>query len=496
MVDQYLQSEIASDEEDQKKIHRAQARARAKVRSERGRRSNRFNPLRRRMVQPPAETMSFQAWQRSQQTQQQQQQQQQQPHRAGLCFACGQPGHWKSDCPTNKKNYKLSNNDLFNNESVLSLKETNCLGSDAQSSIDCYSEVSSHTVGSLNKVSEPHSKSELSPYNRLKMASKTWQEAGAGRYILSVVEEGYKIPFKEVPDVQKSRNNKSARDNPEFVSKEIKNLLKKGCISEVNSLPHVVNPLSVAYNKKGKPRLVLDCRNINKCVHTFKFKFEDINTARQMFEKGTYMYSFDIKGAYNHIDIFSSHRTFLGFAWCDEDGIERWYVYNSLPFGLCSAGHMFSKVVRVMVTFWRSKGLKVITFLDDGLGGDNSFEGAMTSSNYIRESIQRFGFLLAEEKCCWLPSLQISWLGYFICMKSCKFFISDERIGMLEVCIKSMLYQLASQKLRIVPARFAASVTGRIISMQMVLGKLVRLRSRELYKCIDSRLSWDSPVYF
>ena len=53
------------------------------------------------------------------------------------------------------------------------------------------------------------------------MANKTWQEAGAGRYILIVVDEGYKIPFKEVPDVQKSRNNKSARDNPEFVCKEI-----------------------------------------------------------------------------------------------------------------------------------------------------------------------------------------------------------------------------------------------------------------------------------
>ena len=105
-----------------------------------------------------------------------------------------------------------------------------------------------------------------------------------------------------------------------------KNLLKKGCISEVNSLPHVVYPLSVAYNKKGKPRLVLDCRNINKCVHTFKVKFEDINTARQMFEKGTYMYSSDIKWAYNNIGIFSSHRTFLGFAWCDIDGIQRWYV--------------------------------------------------------------------------------------------------------------------------------------------------------------------------
>ena len=55
--------------------------------------------------------------------------------------------------------------------------------------------------------------------------------------------------------------------------------------------------------------------------------------------------------------------------------------------------------------------------------------------------------------------------------------------------------ELGTQKLRIVPARFAASITGQIISMQMVLGKIVRLRTRELYKCIDSRLSWDSPVY-
>ena len=38
-------------------------------------------------------------------------------------------------------------------------------------------------------------------------------------------------------------------------------------------------------------------------------------------------------------------------------------------------------------------------------------------------------------------------------------------------------------------------LTCQIISMQMVLGKIVRLRTRELYKCIDSRLSWGSPVY-
>ena len=56
-----------------------------------------------------------------------------------------------------------------------------------------------------------------------------------------------------------------------------------------------------------------------------------------MFEKGTYWYAFDIRGAYNHIDIFQGHRTYVGFAWCDETGLESMYVYNFLYFGLASA---------------------------------------------------------------------------------------------------------------------------------------------------------------
>ena len=204
------------------------------------------------------------------------------------------------------------------------------------------------------------------------------------------------------------------------------------------------------------------------------------------------MHSFDIRGAYNRIDIFQSHRTYLGFAWCDENGTERLYYYNSLAFGLASTGHIFSKVVRVMDAFWRSYGHPV---LDDGLGGDRSYQKAIQSSYFVRESIQEFGFLLAEETCEWQQKFQITWLGYFMCMGSGKFFTSEDRIKRLELSAKSMLCQLVKQELRIVPARFAASIAGLIISMQMVLGKIVRLRTRQLYKCIYTRLSWDAPVY-
>ena len=126
---------------------------------------------------------------------------------------------------------------------------------------------------------------------------------------------------------------------------------------------------------------------------------------------------------------------------------------------------------------------------------DRSCEKALQSSQYVRQSVQEFGFLLAEEKCQWLPKLQVTWLSYLICMDSGIFFITDDQIKALEFSCKSMLYQLGTQKLKILTARFVASLTGQIISMHAVLGKIIRLRTRELYKCIDSRLSWDSQVY-
>ena len=105
-------------------------------------------------------------------------------------------------------------------------------------------------------------------------------------------------------------------------------------------------------------------------------------------------------------------------------------------------------------------------FLDDGLGGDRSFESALQSSRYVRHSIQEFWFLFAEEKCDWLPRRQVTWLGYFMCMDSGKSFITEDRIKRLEFTCKSVLYQLGTQKSRILPARFAASLTVQVISMQ------------------------------
>ena len=133
-------------------------------------------------------------------------------------------------------------------------------------------------------------------------------------------------------------------------------------------------------------------------------------------------------------------------------------------------------------------------FLDDGIGGHKSRSKAVESSRYIRNSLTDFGFLIAEEKCVWEPSLQAIWLGYFWDMIEAKLYITKERITKLEFSIDSVFRIIANSMMPLVKVRLLACIVGQVISMQAVLGKIVQLKTRDLYRCIMSRASWNAPV--
>ncbi|VDI39681.1 Hypothetical predicted protein, partial [Mytilus galloprovincialis] len=99
---------------------------------------------------------------------------------------------------------------------------------------------------------------------------------------------------------------------------------------------------------------VLDARHINPHVVKFKHKYEDAKTARQLYDQGDFVFSYDLKSAYHHISIFETDTTYLGFKWEHE-----YYVYNVLPFRLSTSGYIFTKVVREVIKYWRSAGIKL-----------------------------------------------------------------------------------------------------------------------------------------
>lgn len=89
----------------------------------------------------------------------------------------------------------------------------------------------------------------------------------------------------------------------------IDDLLASGCVKRVDSVPHVCSPLSLVENATSKKRLVINLRYLHVNRHLWKqsCKYEDLRTAMLYFNAGDYMFSFDLKSGYHHIDIAEVH---------------------------------------------------------------------------------------------------------------------------------------------------------------------------------------------
>ena len=64
----------------------------------------------------------------------------------------------------------------------------------------------------------------------------------------------------------------------------------------------VCHPLSVIVSSAGKKRLVIDLRYLNGYLLKDSFKYEDLRIAMLMFQKGDYLFLFNLKSGYHHVD--------------------------------------------------------------------------------------------------------------------------------------------------------------------------------------------------
>jgi hypothetical protein len=385
VVDEHVSNPLAEDSDDEKKIYKAQTRAESKLKKEKAKRNGRTNQkitpydhTKKHTTTGNTITVELNAL-----------------SRPGRYFYCMETGHWRQECPKALAEEKRKISIDFSINS--SLESSTPMFTKQISRDTNMSTGNTHTTIDSKFIRDFTPDLQVGVGNLLGNIEK-WKDIGANEYIIDVIENGYKIPFLHIPDSIALDNNKSSRDNTKFVTEEIEKLINKGCVSPVTEKPYVVNPLTVAHDKGSKWRLVLDARHINPHLLKFKHKYEDAVTARQLFNKGNWVFSYDLKSAYHHLQIFPADRIYLGFQWKN-----RYYAYNVLPFGLATSGYIFSKVTREIVKYWRGKGFKIIMYLHDGLEGATSYEEALSTSKIIKFDLEQFGFHIAQEKCIWTP---------------------------------------------------------------------------------------------
>ena len=69
---------------------------------------------------------------------------------------------------------------------------------------------------------------------RLKKFIPFWREINASKFVLDIVESGYKIPFIQTPTSYYANKNASARNNFEFVNEAVNVLLGQRCMHRRN----------------------------------------------------------------------------------------------------------------------------------------------------------------------------------------------------------------------------------------------------------------------
>ena len=314
-----------------------------------------------------------------------------------------------------------------------------------------------------------------------------WYKIGANVSAIDVLENGYKIPLITLPKAAKFPNNHSALNNANFATKAVEELLNTGGIKEVKNSPYLVNPLSVSENSSHKLQLILDLRYVNKHVFKDKIKFDNWKIMKDFLEPTDLLFKFDISQVYHHINIDKQHQKYLGFSWKIK-GQTRYFVFTVLPFGLTLAPFLFIKVMRCLVTFWRVQGIKISVFIDDGFGSADNVQSNIHSL-VVKKSPTEAGFVINTQKSIWQPQRELTWLGVNINLDKLCFSIPQTRIESIFFSLEKII-----KKLPYTAARKLEKVCGKLISTKFVMGHIVRLKTRNLYKIIGARHFWDNRI--
>ena len=213
-----------------------------------------------------------------------------------MCYRCGRRGHWAKSCTFKDK---------------LPPQDENL-------NLDQY-EFEQGAFGSGFSQGKLHAHFSF------------WRDmVKASDFVLNVIQNGYKIIFLDSPSPYSIENRSSALRQNSFAQETISELLSCGCTREVPDYPQYCNPLHVAVQSSGKLRLILDLSHLNKFIVRKSIKYEDLRTVLQMFSPGMFVFSFDLKPAYHHIDICEEHTKFLAFKWPSPDGVMKFYEFKVL----------------------------------------------------------------------------------------------------------------------------------------------------------------------
>ena len=121
---------------------------------------------------------------------------------------------------------------------------------------------------------------------------------------------------------------------------------------------------------------------------------------------GDWFISLDLSDAYYCIAMHILSMPFLTFLF-----LNIYYQFTCLPQGLSSAPRIFTKVVRVVLTYLRRFGIRIAAWIDDFLMMSSSRSFCQSHAFRTVRTFEELGFIPTLEKSQLEPTQRISHLG-------------------------------------------------------------------------------------
>lgn len=241
-----------------------------------------------------------------------------------------------------------------------------------------------------------------------------WCKISSDKEVISAIK-GYKIPFKCIPtQVCLPTDRQFSSTEIKACSLAIEKLLRIKAISKVKPLSgQFVSPVFTVPKKDGTYRFILNLKILNEYIVCPHFKLEDHRTVTKLIFQNAWMAKIDLEDAYYMVSVHKSHRKYLRFMFEKE-----LYQYNCLPFGLCTAPRLFTKIMRPVITLLRSQGFLSNIYLDDLLLIGLSYANCQENVNQTVSLLKRLGLRVNMKKSQLVPSQNIEYLGFCYCSKS------------------------------------------------------------------------------
>ena len=278
----------------------------------------------------------------------------------------------------------------------------------------------------------------MAPAGSLSRCINEWRILTNNNVILNIVKSGYAIQFIGPPSSSNPiSSNPKDPIKREALRKEINRHINSGAISMVEkSEDHYVSRVFVVEKKQGGYRMVIDLKNLNNYVNKIHFRMEDKEVVSTLIEKDDFLASIDLKDAFFTIPLNEKSKKFTVFEFENKR-----YQYNVLPFGLSSSPRIFTKILKCVISFLRSEGLKITAYLDDILICSKSLETIKKEISQTIKLLESLGFVINYKKSNIVPSRKLLHLGFIWDSIEMNIALPEDKITKIKNFAKVMRYK-------------------------------------------------------